>query len=142
MIVAIQEQIEGVRPDLKGERCSLTQERCTEIITTFYEITEQRESINYRLFLLSLRTCKYDSAMVASQRLTNTQLALLELFSFEMSEAEVLAMRQTLMQHFRTRLEEEAQKAMQRKGLTTAQLEAQLNSDNRTEQLRQIRSGQ
>ncbi|MGF7214485.1 hypothetical protein GGR92_000625 [Spirosoma lacussanchae] len=80
--------------------------------------------------------------MVASQRLTNTQLALLELFSFEMSEAEVLAMRQTLMQHFRTRLEEEAQKAMQRKGLTTAQLEAQLNSDNRTEQLRQIRSGQ
>lgn len=80
--------------------------------------------------------------MVASQRLTNVQLALLELFSFEMSEAEVLAMRQTLMQHFRTRLEEEAQKALQYKGLTTAQLEAQLNIDNRTEQLRQIRSGQ
>lgn len=80
--------------------------------------------------------------MINSQRLTNAQLALLEMFSFEMSETEVLAMRQTLMQHFRTRLEEEAQKAIQQKGLTTTQLEAQLNFDNRTERLRQIRVDQ
>ncbi len=80
--------------------------------------------------------------MVASQRLPTAQLALLEMFSFEMSEAEVLAMRRTLMQHFRTRLEEEAERAMQQKGLTTAQLEAQLKYDNRTEQLRQIRASQ
>jgi hypothetical protein len=80
--------------------------------------------------------------MISSQRLTNAQLALLEMFSFEMSEAEVLAMRQTLMQHFRTRLEEEAQKTIQQKGLTTTQLEAQLNFDNRTERLRQIRADQ
>ncbi|QJW92315.1 hypothetical protein HNV11_11055 [Spirosoma taeanense] len=64
------------------------------------------------------------------------------MFSFEMSEAELLAMRQTLMQHFRARLEEEAQKAMQQKGLTTTQLEAQMKFDNRTEQLRQMRSSQ
>ena len=40
------------------------------------------------------------------------------------------------------RLEEEAERAMQQKGLTTAQLEAQLKYDNRTEQLRQIRASQ
>ena len=80
--------------------------------------------------------------MIASQRLTNVQLALLEMFSFEMSEAEVLAMRQTLMQHFRARLEEEAQKVIQQKGLTTAELETQMKFANRSEQLRQIRAGQ
>lgn len=80
--------------------------------------------------------------MIASRRLTNAQQALLEMFSFEMSEAEVLAMRQTLMEHFRSRLEEEAEKAIRQKGLTTAQLEAQIRVDNRTEQLRQIRAGQ
>ena len=31
--------------------------------------------------------------MIASRRLTNAQQALLEMFSFEMSEAEVLTMR-------------------------------------------------
>ncbi|GAA4420256.1 hypothetical protein GCM10023187_55390 [Nibrella viscosa] len=77
--------------------------------------------------------------MVASQRLTNAQLALLEPFSFEISEAELLAMRQTLMQYFRARLEEGAEKAMLQKGLTTVQLEDQMKFDNRTEQLRQIR---
>ena len=80
--------------------------------------------------------------MITSRRLTNAQQALMEMFSFEMSEAEVLAMRQTLMHHFRSRLEDEAQKALQQKGLTTAQLEAQIGVDNRTEQLRQIRAGQ
>lgn len=80
--------------------------------------------------------------MVPSQRLNEAQLALLELFSFEMSEAEVLAMRRTLMQHFRARLEEEAEKAMHQKGLTTAQLEAQMKFDNRSEQLRHLRTGQ
>jgi hypothetical protein len=80
--------------------------------------------------------------MVVSPRLTNAQLALLEMFSFEMSEAEVLAMRQTLMQHFRTRLEEEVQKTTQLKGLTTAQLEEQMNFENRTKRLDQIRAAQ
>lgn len=80
--------------------------------------------------------------MVVSPRLTNAQLALLEMFSFEMSEAEVLAMRQTLMQHFRTRLEEEAHKVIQQKGLTTAQLEEQMNFENRTQRLDQIRAAQ
>ncbi|QHW00286.1 hypothetical protein [Spirosoma endbachense] len=80
--------------------------------------------------------------MVVSPRLTNAQLALLELFSFEMSEVEVLSMRHALMQHFRTRLEEEAQKAIQQKGITTAQLEEQLTFENRTERLGQIRSAQ
>ena len=80
--------------------------------------------------------------MVVSSRLTNAQLALLEMFSFEMSEVEVLAMRQTLMQHFRARLEEEAQKAIHQKGLTTTQLEEQMNFENRTEQLNQIRAAQ
>lgn len=79
--------------------------------------------------------------MIASQRLTNAQLALLEMFNFEMSEVEVTAMRQTLMQHFRARLEKEAEKAIQQKGLTTAQLESQLEFDNRTAQLNQIRAG-
>ncbi|MBD2705171.1 hypothetical protein IC229_31405 [Spirosoma sp. BT702] len=80
--------------------------------------------------------------MVVSPRLTNAQLALLELFSFEMSEVEVQSMRQALMQHFRTRLEEEAQKAIQQKGITTAQLEEQLTFENRSERLGQIRSAQ
>jgi hypothetical protein len=80
--------------------------------------------------------------MVVSPRLTNAQLALLEMFSFEMSEAEVLAMRQTLMQHFRTRIEEEAENAIQQKGLTTTQLEEQMNFENRTERLDQIRAAQ
>ena len=80
--------------------------------------------------------------MVVSPRLTNAQLALLETFSFQMSEAEVLAMRQTLMQHFRTRIEEEAEKAIQQKGLTTSQFEEQLNFENRTERLDQIRAAQ
>ena len=80
--------------------------------------------------------------MVVSPRLTNAQLALLEMFSFEMSEVEVFAMRQTLMQHFRTRIEEEAEKAMQQKGLTTAQFEEQMNFENRTERLNQIRAVQ
>ena len=80
--------------------------------------------------------------MVVSPRLTNAQLALLEMFSFQMSEAEVLAMRQTLMQHFRTRIEEEAEKAIQQKGLTTSQFEEQLNFENRTERLDQIRAAQ
>lgn len=80
--------------------------------------------------------------MVVSPRLTNAQLALLELFSFEMSEVEVMSMRQALMQHFRTRLEEEAQKAIQQKGLTTAQLEEQLAFENRTERLGQIRAAE
>lgn len=78
----------------------------------------------------------------ASQKLTNAQLALLELFSFDMSEAEVQAMRQMLMQHFRARLDEEADKAMQQRGLTTTQLEAQMQFDNRTERLQQLRSDQ
>jgi hypothetical protein len=77
--------------------------------------------------------------MIISQRLTKAQQALLELFSFDMSENEVLAMRQTLMQHFRQRLDDEAQQAMQQKGLTTAQLEAQMMFNNRTEQVRRIR---
>ena len=80
--------------------------------------------------------------MINSQRLTDAQLALLELFSFKMSESEVLAMRQTLMQHFRSRLEEEIEKTMQQKGLNTAQIEVQLDFDNRTERLRQIRTDQ
>jgi hypothetical protein len=80
--------------------------------------------------------------MVVSPRLTNAQLALLEMFSFEMSEAEVLAMRQTLMQHFRTRIEAEAENAIQQKGLTTTQLEEQMNFENRTERLDQIRAAQ
>jgi len=80
--------------------------------------------------------------MVASQRLSTAQLALLEMFSFEMSEAEVLAMRQTLMQHFRQRLEDEVDQVMQQKGLTTTQLEAQMKFDNRTDRLGQIRSPQ
>lgn len=80
--------------------------------------------------------------MVVSPRLTNAQLALLEMFGFEMSEAEVLAMRQTLMQHFRTRIEEEAEKAIQQKGLTTTQFEEQMNFENRTERLDQIRAAQ
>ena len=83
--------------------------------------------------------------MVVSPRLNKAQLALLEMFSFEMSEmseAEVLAMRQTLMHYFRTRLEEEVQKAIQQKGLTTAQLKEQMNFENRTERLDQIRATQ
>ncbi len=77
--------------------------------------------------------------MITSQRLTGAQLALLELFSFDISEAEVTAMRQTLMRHFRQRLDDEVQQAMQQKGLTTAQFEAQLSGHNRTEQLHEIR---
>ncbi len=80
--------------------------------------------------------------MVASQRLSTAQLALLEIFSFEMSDTEVLAMRQTLMQHFRQRLEEEADQVIQQKGLTTTQLEDQMKFDNRTERLGQIRGHQ
>ncbi len=80
--------------------------------------------------------------MVASQRLSSAQLALLEMFSFEMSDTEVLAMRQTLMQHFRQRLEDEADEVMQQKGLTITQLEDQMKFDNRTERLGQIRGRQ
>ncbi|MFD2573841.1 hypothetical protein ACFSUS_24610 [Spirosoma soli] len=105
---------------------------------------QSRTKLTDRLFSLSLYISLSILAivMVVSPRLTNAQLALPEMFSFEMSEAEVLAMRQTLMQHFRTRLEEEAQKAIQQKGLTTAQLEEQMNVENRTERLDQIRAAQ
>ncbi|QKZ15389.1 hypothetical protein [Spirosoma sp. KUDC1026] len=77
--------------------------------------------------------------MIAAQRLTKAQQALLELFSFDMSETEVLAMRQTLMQHFRQRLENEAQQAMEQKNVSLEQLEAKMMFDNRTKRLRQIR---
>lgn len=90
-------------------------------------------------FLVHLCIDDGDTSMITSQRLTDAQLALLELFSFDMSEAEVVAMRQTLMQHFRQRLDDEAQQAMQLNGLTTEQLEAQLSGHNRTERLREIR---
>lgn len=105
---------------------------------------QRRTKLANRLFSLSLYISLSILAivMVVSPRLTNAQLALLEMFSFEMSEAEVLAMRQTLMQHFRLRLEEEAQKAIQQKGLTTAQLEEQMNFENRTQRLDQIRAAQ
>ena len=90
-------------------------------------------------FLVHLRIDDGDTSMINSQRLTDAQLALLELFSFDISEAEVIAMRQTLMRHFRQRLDDEVQQAMQRNGLTTEQLEAQLSGNNRTERLRKIR---
>ncbi|MBC8152162.1 MAG: hypothetical protein H7Z72_04565 [Bacteroidetes bacterium] len=73
------------------------------------------------------------------QKLTNAQVALLELFHFELSEAELVTMRQTLMQHFRQRLDDEAEKTIQQKGLTAAQFEQQMTFGNRTERLRQIR---
>lgn len=78
--------------------------------------------------------------MIVSPRLTNAQMALLELFSFQMSEDEVIAMHQVLMQHFRARLEEEARKVIQHKGLTTPQFEEQLTFENRTERLDRIRA--
>ncbi|ADB39682.1 hypothetical protein Slin_3676 [Spirosoma linguale DSM 74] len=102
-----------------------------------FELTNRGFSLSLYISLSFLAI-----VMVVSPRLTNAQLALLEMFSFEMSEAEVLAMRQTLMQHFRTRLEEEAQKVIQQKGLTTAQLEEQMNFENRTQRLDQIRAAQ
>ena len=102
-----------------------------------YELTNRLFSLSLYISLSILAI-----VMVVSPRLTKAQLALLEMFSFEMSEAEVLAMRQTLMQHFRTRLEEEVQKAIQQKGLTTAQLEEQMNFENRTQRLDQIRAVQ
>lgn len=103
-----------------------------------YAVYLDRLLTTYRSFVINL--CKFTrSTMIAAQRLTKAQQALLELFSFDMSETEVLAMRQTLMQHFRQRLENEAQQAMEQKNVNLEQLEAKMMFDNRTKRLRQIR---
>lgn len=66
-------------------------------------------------------------------------MALLELFDVDMSDREVADLRRLLMQHFRTRLEAEADKVQKRTGKTTEEMEKEMRFTNRTERLTSIR---
>lgn len=74
-----------------------------------------------------------------TKKLTNAQMALLELFNVEMSDRDVEELRRLLMQHYRTKLEAEVDQVQLRTGKTTAQLEEDMRFDNRSERLKSIR---
>lgn len=74
-----------------------------------------------------------------TKKLTNAQMALLELFNVEMSDHDVDELRRLLMQHYRTKLENEVDQVQLRTGKTTAQLEEDMRFDNRSERLQFIR---
>jgi len=78
----------------------------------------------------------------ASKKLTNAQVALLELFNVEMSDEEVDELRRVLMQYYRAKLETEIDQIQQQTGKTTAQMEEDMRFDNRSERLRTIRQQQ
>ncbi len=78
----------------------------------------------------------------ASKKLTNAQVALLELFNVEMSDEEVDELRRVLVQHYRAKLETEIDQIQQQTGKTTAQMEEEMRFDNRSERLRTIRQQQ
>lgn len=74
-----------------------------------------------------------------TKKLTNAQMALLELFDVEMSDREVADLRRLLMEHFRTWLEAEVDKVQKRTGKTTAEMEKEMRFTNRTKRLTSIR---
>lgn len=79
------------------------------------------------------------AATSTTKKLTNAQMALLELFDVDMSDREVADLRRLLMQHFRTRLEAEVDKVQKQTGKTTAEMEKEMRFTNRTERLTSIR---
>ena len=77
-----------------------------------------------------------------AKKLTNAQVALLELFNVEMSDEEVNELRRVLMQHYRAKLEAEIDQVQQRTGKKTVEMEQEARFDNRTEYLLAIRRQQ
>ncbi len=77
-----------------------------------------------------------------AKKLTNAQIALLELFNVDMSDEEVNELRRVLMQHYRTRLETEVDQIQQRIDKSTTQMEEGMDFDNRSERLQTIRKQQ
>ncbi len=77
-----------------------------------------------------------------ARKLTNAQVALLELFNVEMNDEEVKELRGVLMQHYRTKLEKEVDQLQQRTDKSTSQMEEEMRFDNRSERLRTIRQQQ
>lgn len=74
-----------------------------------------------------------------TKKLTNAQMALLELFDVDMSDQDVADLRRLLMQHFRTRLEAEVDKIQKQTGKTTEEMEKEMRFTDRTERLTSIR---
>lgn len=76
------------------------------------------------------------------RKLTNAQVALLELFNVEMNDEEVNELRGVLMQHYRTKLETEVDQLQQHMDKSTSQMEEEMRFDNRSERLQTIRQQQ
>ncbi len=62
--------------------------------------------------------------------LSNLQLELLKLYSFDISASELLEVKRLLGQHFADRLSAQASAAYQENGWTTETLDSWLNADN------------
>ena len=62
--------------------------------------------------------------------LTNLQLEILKLYSFNLSEGELLELKQVLAQHFAARLTERVDTIWQEKGYTEKDMEQWLNETN------------
>lgn len=68
--------------------------------------------------------------MIQTSPLTNLQLEILKLFSFELSEAELLEIKRLLVKHFATRISQRTQEIWDNKGLTAQDMENWLNDEN------------
>jgi hypothetical protein len=62
--------------------------------------------------------------------LTNLQLEILKLYSFDLSEAELLDLKNVLARHFANRLTKRVDAIWQEKGYTTEDMEHWLNEDD------------
>lgn len=71
-----------------------------------------------------------EQTMSAQTPLTNVQLELLKLYSFNLSDAELLDLKQVLARHFADRLTTHIDSICQEKGYTADDMERWLNEDN------------
>jgi hypothetical protein len=62
--------------------------------------------------------------------LTNLQLEILKLYSFELTEKELLDIKTVLARHFADRLSKRVDEIWQEKGLTEADMDKWLNEEN------------
>jgi hypothetical protein len=70
------------------------------------------------------------TSVSAQPSLSNLQLELLKLYSFDISPSELLEVKRLLGQHFADRLSAQASAAYQTNGWTTETLDTWLNTDN------------
>jgi hypothetical protein len=62
--------------------------------------------------------------------LTNLQLEILKLYSFELTEKDLLDLKNVLARHFADRLSKRVDEIWQEKGLTEADMDKWLNDEN------------